>query len=578
VDAVCLQAQAALIAGDVSPGLSEHIASCAVCDRVRRLSELLVTRSRGAARVPFAQIFTPGQELLRYRLDALIGEGGQGVVFRATELDVPESVVALKVVYHGGPGADESVKEVSFAKRINHPNVCRVHHTAVYGAFRIIEMEHLPGGTLASRLAQGLPSRAAALRLFRGVLAGIEAVHRHGILHLDLKPLNVLLRDDGEPVVTDFGMATRAGGGAVGGTSGWTAPEVERGESADARADVYSLGALLGALLPSRSDALEAVVARATAARAADRYPDVPVLRRAFEAAASDTDALHRRRSLAVVTAVAATVAVVAAAGWHLVASSGRPAAAKSARAELDSDGARPLAEGVLPSAAPPAPVVDEMASVPAGTFRMGSSDAPGSSDEHPEHPVRIAAFRIDRTEVTVAAYDACARAGRCTAAAGADVSAFCNEGHPDRANHPINCVDWTQADEFCRWAGKRLPTEEEWEYAARGTDGRTWPWGNDPPSGQLCWNRWKTLQGTCAVGSFAGGDSPFGLRDMAGNVWEWTSSGYSTDYRHERDSAARVNRGGCWYDADPAYVRSAHRDRNAPAGRFDYLGFRCAR
>jgi formylglycine-generating enzyme required for sulfatase activity len=557
VSGVCLAVQQALIAGERPAGLTEHLASCSVCDRVRRLSEMIVARSRGAAHVSISQAFAPGQELLRYRLDALVGEGGQGVVFKATELDVPGSVVALKIVGHDASGTDDTVKEVAFAKRINHPNVCRVHHTAIFGSFRVIEMEYVSGGTLADRLAAGPLDRAEAMRLFRGVLAGMQAVHRHQILHLDLKPLNVLLRDDGEPVVTDFGMAMRPGVEGAGGTAGWTAPEVRRGEPADVRADVYSLGGLLGALLPDRSDAIAAVVARATAAGVADRYPDLEALGRAIDEAAAGGAAGAARRALVIGTAVAMVVCAAVAAGgsWRRAVSSA----------------------GSI-SAAPTLPASEAMVPVPAGTFEMGSPDGEGASDERPQHAVRVAAFEMDRHEVTVLAYDACVRAGRCTRAPGEDVSRFCNEGHADRALHPINCVDWNQADAFCRWAGKRLPTEEEWEYAARGSAGREWPWGAAPPSAQLCWNRWKMLQGTCAVASFPEGDSPLGLQDMAGNVWEWTSSGYSADYGHPPDLAARVNRGGCWYDTDPAYVRAAHRDRNRTTERSDYLGFRCAR
>ncbi len=119
------------------------------------------------------------------------------------------------------------------------------------------------------------------------------------------------------------------------------------------------------------------------------------------------------------------------------------------------------------------------------------------------------------------------------------------------RSNHPINCVDWNQANAYCTSVGKRLPTEEDWEYAARGTAGNEYPWGNTPaPSNQLCWNGTGNDLGqgnrrsTCPVGSYPAGNTPLGL---AGNVWEWTSSGYSADYSAARDTASRVFRGGGW-------------------------------
>lgn len=230
-----------------------------------------------------------------------------------------------------------------------------------------------------------------------------------------------------------------------------------------------------------------------------------------------------------------------------------------------------------IPAAITPAPAVSAaaggMVAIPAGTFQMGSND--GDADEKPVHAVRVAAFQIDRTPVTVAAYKACVNAGVCSAP---DTDEYCNSGKSNKANHPINCVDWTQASSYCGWVNKRLPTEEEWEYAARGTDGRTYPWGNDDIGAKACWNRWNSKLGTCAVGTFPRGASPFGVLDMAGNVWEWTSSGYSDDYSKNRANAARVFRGGSWHYGLPSSLRAALRSRGTPSYRDGFLGFRCAR
>jgi outer membrane protein len=218
------------------------------------------------------------------------------------------------------------------------------------------------------------------------------------------------------------------------------------------------------------------------------------------------------------------------------------------------------------------------MARLPGGTYTMGQGKT-----------ATVAPFLLDVTEVTVSAYAGCVKAGRC-AVAGATVewanitaddrakySARCNGGRGDRQQHAMNCVDWNQAVAYCEWLGKRLPTEEEWEWASRGAErGTTYPWGNEAPGNQLCWDGEGSDLGegnrssACAVGSYARGDSPHGVKDLAGNVWEWTSSA--------SDASSRVIRGGGWGNDDPRFVSAATRDGTAPDNRDFALGFRCAR
>jgi eukaryotic-like serine/threonine-protein kinase len=207
------------------------------------------------------------------------------------------------------------------------------------------------------------------------------------------------------------------------------------------------------------------------------------------------------------------------------------------------------------------------MSLIPAGTFWMGSPDGLGAADEHPQRQVRVAAFCMDRIEVTVSSYDRCVSAGVCSPRSGG-----WSRGRPDL---PATGVSWNDADAFCRWRGGRLPTEMEWEYGARGTDGRMFPWGNEAPWRQLCWSRGDG--GPCVVGRFGRGASPFGLFDMAGNVWEWTGSWYASSDQGPTDEAFRVCRGGAWGSSDPSWVRVALRVRIAPTSRDNNLGFRCA-
>ena len=200
---------------------------------------------------------------------------------------------------------------------------------------------------------------------------------------------------------------------------------------------------------------------------------------------------------------------------------------------------------------------------LPAGTFVMGDR-----GDE-----VSVAELCLDLTEVTVEAYSDCYYQGECSAAlTGSD----CNSGVSGRRNHPINCVDWNQADTYCRAQGKRLPTEEEWEWAARsGPEGRSYPWGSEEPGAQVCWDGAGNDEGrlkrtsTCAVGVHPEGDSAQGVHDLAGNVWEWTSG---------KQWAAQVFRGGCWSLTVGEPMRAAYRGWGDSSYRFFFLGFRCAR
>ncbi len=226
------------------------------------------------------------------------------------------------------------------------------------------------------------------------------------------------------------------------------------------------------------------------------------------------------------------------------------------------------------------------------GTFMMGSPDTAGAPREHPRHRVTVSPFQLDLNLVTVSAYAVCVRSAAClpagseqrgTPGAGPEQDAFCNGAHPERADHPINCVDWDQAAAYCRWAGRRLPTEEEWEYTAKGPDDRTYPWGSEAPSGQLCWNRLRGgdylhALGTCPVGAYPSGAAASGAHDVVGNVWEWTASVWSRAYDQPGDTTARVVRGGGWRDSDPSEFRGANRNGSYVTDRVVNLGFRCAR
>jgi len=232
-----------------------------------------------------------------------------------------------------------------------------------------------------------------------------------------------------------------------------------------------------------------------------------------------------------------------------------------------------------------------EMVSVPAGKFFRGCNeevDKECNNNEKPGRQFYVDAFEIDKTEVTVAAYQQCVDAGRCSAPIAAKI---CNWQVSGRENHPIDCVDVHQAKAYCEWAGKRLPTEAEWEKAARGTDGRKYPWGSrsygevgkvaniadktaKQHDGRITWAVEGYDDGfydTAPVGSFPAGASPYGALDMIGNVWEWVADRYDKELTH-----ASV-RGGAWNNG-PQSARASYHGRVVPGYRSASVGFRCAR
>jgi eukaryotic-like serine/threonine-protein kinase len=214
-------------------------------------------------------------------------------------------------------------------------------------------------------------------------------------------------------------------------------------------------------------------------------------------------------------------------------------------------------------------PAHDRVA-IPAGPFTQGSTR--GEEDERPVRKTTVKSFAIDRTEVTRADYTACVAAGRCKA------TSETTAADGPEAKIPVTGVDWNDAQSYCKFAGGRLPSEVEWEKAARGTDGREYPWGNDIDCTRANWGTFEG-EGPCAgknpghpvaVGQYPTGASPYGLLDMGGNVWEWVADKY------DEDPGRRVVRGGscCTFFVGP---RAANRNAWAPDHRDGDLGFRCA-
>lgn len=225
------------------------------------------------------------------------------------------------------------------------------------------------------------------------------------------------------------------------------------------------------------------------------------------------------------------------------------------------------------------------MVLIPAGDFWMGSDGNDALADEKPRHEVWVGTFSIDQFEVTTAQYAMfLATTHRPPPWQWSSVDLVI---HSDR---PVIGVDWHDAAAYCRWAGKRLPSEAEWEKAARGTDERRYPWGNDEPSSMLAHfglgARFSYAQVLLPVDQFERGRSPYGANQMAGNVMEWVEDWYAVDYYSRsprRDPSGpetgqfKVVRGGSWSDL-PKYMLTYGRFKLPPATRNSYVGFRCAR
>ncbi len=239
------------------------------------------------------------------------------------------------------------------------------------------------------------------------------------------------------------------------------------------------------------------------------------------------------------------------------------------------------------------APAPAGMVLIPAGGFEMGCvpGDSACGQDEKPRHPVMLDAFYMDVYEVTVAKYKACVDAGLCTLPD--SLATNCTWGWSGKAQNPVNCVTWTQADAYCKWtdAYGHLPTEAQWEKAARGgLEGKFFPWGDDFDCSQAVWDKWS---GGCdgdwpePVGSKPLGKNGYGLYDMAGNVWEWVSDWYDADYYGKSpgtnpggpaNGLFRIVRGGGVGTYATVLTRVSARLIFNPFDAREFIGFRCAR
>ena len=522
----------------------------------------------------------------RYQIDGVLGEGGMGVVYRAVDL-VRERPVAIKALHSSLMGDAEIrrrfTREAQLMLGWNHRHVARVHELITHRDLLAFVMEYVEGPTLeehAQRWGGKLPYDDVRL-IFRGVLEAMAEAHSVGIVHRDLKPHNILLRledDTVVPKIVDFGIAKILEGttytmtGAMLGTCRYMSPEqAQAPQDVDHRSDIYSLGVTLYRCVTGRCPfegnshfaVMMAHVSQLPEPPSAFRPHMPPPLERIILSALAK-DRTDRPQSCTDFRNALDTALVDV----------------TSQRTERESDHPRVIIEDDG----------NEMRLIPAGATQLGAH----------RRTVMLDRFYLARFPVTNRQFIAFVEA---TGYKPNDNEAhrflahFRNGKCPtELLNHPVVFVSWTDARAYCRWAARRLPTEAEWEKAARGPDGNKYPWGREEPTHDLAnygQARAKAYPvgtgdgGTSAVDAFPRSASPYGIEGMSGNVFEWCEDVDDPGFylhgpeRNPRNTiqpgnAPCVIRGGCWrYDARS--LRTYARASFVPTFRLDTVGFRVA-
>lgn len=501
--------------------------------------------------------FSPGSVIAdRYVIDARIGEGGMGVVYRAHDKLVGEEL-ALKFMNPRAlktqRGQSLFIKEAQLARRLRHENIVAVHDvsTTTEGVL-YLSMELLKGTSLRDFLRKHRSMKKHldvrfAIRIILQILSGLTYAHKL-VVHRDLKPENVMLLPGDRAKVLDFGLAlaieedngdSESSGKKkkMVGTAVYASPEQRRSHSVDSRSDLYTVGLLLKEVLTLRTPADEQV------------------------------DIMDARDDVAPSIVAVYNRAV-------MQEKERRYQTAKEFRDELsaaykESYVNKAVAEVVTKSGK----TVDtqNMVFVDGGSYLIGSSDRQG---ETPEHEVMVPSFYIDRYPVTIEEYE------RFIEETGYHAPKFWDDAELNGPRQPVSGVTFADAQAYARWAGKKLPNEAQWESAARGHESRRYPWGNFEVDTTRC-NYGDYLGMPSIVTMHDTGQTPNGIFDMAGNVFEWTMDPY-LPYSQEghseeaiRREPRRVVRGGSWH-SDLDDLTCTARKGLFPESQLTTVGFRC--
>ncbi|HPU97148.1 MAG TPA: bifunctional serine/threonine-protein kinase/formylglycine-generating enzyme family protein [Candidatus Hydrogenedentes bacterium] len=492
----------------------------------------------------------------RYRLIEKIGEGGMGIVFRALD-GLTDEEVALKFMRPALLANEKALRmflqEAQVSRKLRHENIIAVHDiNFTPDGLPYISMELARGRSLRKvlneyRRARRYPEVRFAVRVTDQILAALSYAHRF-VVHRDIKPENIFVEPNERIKLLDFGLARaleeleKDSAGPkkrVVGTFAYAAPEQKAFKQVTAATDLYAVGLVLRELLTLRTP-MEGAAPVEQIRR--DVAPSLlETLRRALEEdpAARWPSAEAFRESLN---------------------------RAKSAY--------RPPAPEIL---VPARPVASRKADTSGMVFLHGGHFLMGSDavrEQAPEQEVEVGPFWMDIYPVTVAQY------ARYLKETGAPEPRFWRDALYSGPDQPVVGVSWQEALAYAKWAGKTLPTEAQWEFAARGQENRRYPWGNTPPNASLC-NYGDHIGMPSVVFLHEEGQTPEGIVDLAGNVYEWTLDPF-VPYelaRRNPEAAAkypqRSVRGGCW-QSPPEELVTTFRRGFFPEARENTLGFRC--
>lgn len=484
-----------------------------------------------------------GQQLGSYKILNLIGRGGAGRVYKARHAFL-EREAAIKVLRADLDAKDEQherfLSEARTIGQMRHPHIVQLYDFGQIQDTYFMVMEYIPGESLEKRLkaarasGKSLPG-VEVWRIIKQMGEALTYIHEQGVIHRDIKPANVLLTPTNNLVISDFGVSKLLAGqgntttGTITGTPTYMSPEQALGYPIDHRADLYSMAVIVYEMLagrvPFNAKSPVSVILRHLhdpVVPPRRLNPNVPphVDRELIKALSKQPE--QRHQSVAeFLYALSSTTQVMQ--------DKAVPEDTREIQTVVGPDG-------------------KEYIHIPEGEFWMGSAH----EEDAPRREVFLDGFYVSRYPVTNAEYHAFVQA------TGHRPPQHWKDGIylSWEADRPITYVSWRDADAYCHWVGGRLPTEAEWEKAARGTDERRYPWGDTFDAVQ-CNSKEGGREETTPVGKYSPyGDSSYGVGDMAGNVWEWVQDWYARAYG-ERDASgvqnptgpktgkARVIRGG---------------------------------